>query len=216
MGTIYGQPPTAIAEFDLEWTELMHYLYLPVVVDGEFAMPRRLEFARDLVGTTLVTEQFEYGNHWRYVYVTAHRGFATPGNPLNRPGWHSDGFGTPDINYVWTDRFPTLFAEQPFTDISTDHVRSAQQFEEQIDPACIRTYPDRLLQRLDSSVIHAAPEIPAPGGLRSFLKVSFSNERYNLVGNSHNHDLDYTWPMYSREDIRNDPARAESDSVKDA
>ena len=104
------------------------------------------------------------GGEFTHIYVTARRGYATPGNPLNRPGWHSDGFGTSDVNYVWTDRYPTLFAEQPFEQISADHVDSVRQFAEQVDPARIRTYPDKTLMRLDPSVIHAAPEIPAPGG----------------------------------------------------
>ena len=84
-------------------------------------------------------------------------------------------------------------------------------FAEQVDPARIRTYPDKTLMRLDPSVIHAAPEIPAPGGERSFFKVSFSNSRYNLRGNSRNYLLDYDWPMYDRAAVRNDPAHAGQD-----
>lgn len=68
------------------------------------------------------------------------------------------------------------------------------------------TYGDRVLMRLDSSVIHKASEIPAPGGNRSSIKVSFSNERWNLSGNSHTYLFDYKWQMFGRAPIRNDPA----------
>ena len=109
-----------------------------------------------------------------------------------------------------------MFAEGPFEQISDDHVRSTRQFEEQVsgnDAIHVVTYGDRVLMRLDSSVIHTAPEIPGPGGNRSFIKVSFSNERWNLAGNSHNYLFEYEWQMFDRAPIRSDPARANADAA---
>jgi hypothetical protein len=51
--------------------------------------------------------------------------------------------------------------------------------------------------------VHCAPVIPAPGGERRFLKVSFSTDRYNLRGNAHNHSIPYDWPMHNRQAARN-------------
>lgn len=211
----YGKAPESMGVFGLFWDEYVNYQYLPIKVPecGHEAMPERLAFASKLVTDAWANEE-RLGNRWSHVYVTAKRGFATPGNPLNRPGWHADGFGTTDINYVWTDRYPTMFAVQEFAGISEDHIDSIAQFTEQIDPTRIRYYADRELLRLDPSVIHAAPEIPAPGGERSFFKVSFSNDRYDLLGNAHNYGLDYSWLMYPRGFVRNDPASAGRDSVK--
>lgn len=202
----YGKPPEVIGHYALEsWREYMHYMYLPVVMPERpgLRVPERLGFAADMIQDVIDMES----GRFTYAYVTARRGYATPGNPLNRPGWHSDGFGTDDINYVWTDRYPTDFAVQPFSDIGADHEESIRQFELQIIPHLIRHYPDRELLRLDASVIHAAPDIPAPGGERSFFKVSLSDSRYNLAGNSHNYLFDYDWHMFDRTEIRNDPAR---------
>lgn len=216
MSVAYGAPPLTLGIYDLDFEEYMHYMYLPVLIPegpSHLAIPDRLGFARTLIEDIVYTEIGKLRNPPTHVYVTARRGFATPGNPLNRPGWHSDGFGTTDINYVWTDRFPTWFAVQEFTGISENHLESARQFADQVDPEKIRTYPDRTLMRLDPSVIHAAPDIPAPGGERSFLKVSFSNSRYNLRGNSHNYLLDYDWPLFDRQAARNDPAHAGKDGV---
>lgn len=211
----YGTHPELMGTFDLDFTEYMHFMYLPIRITDHnwwrLAVPERLAFALPMI-YRCVGNEVELGNAWRYVYVTARRGYATPGNPLNRPGWHSDGFGTPDINYVWTDRFPTDFAIQPFYSISDDHVKSLRQFEQQIIEDRIVQFGDRELMRLDDTVIHRAPEIPAPGGERSFFKVSFSNERYNLVGNSHNYLLDYEWEMHDRQAVRNDPASAGKDA----
>lgn len=219
MSVTYGAEPLSLGVVDLAFEEYMHFMYLPVLVPEhpsvvpclDIAVPDQLGFAAQLIHDIVHYEMTALGGSFTHVYVTARRGFATPGNPLNRPGWHSDGFGTTDINYVWTDAFPTLFAVQTFEGISDDHVESASQFAEQIDTARIRTYPDKTLLRLDPSVIHAAPEIPAPGGERSFLKVSFSNSRYNLRGNSRNHLLTYDWPMHDRAAVRNDPAHAGQD-----
>ncbi len=205
----YGASPQLIGTFDLDWSEFMHYLYLPVQMPGEYGirLPRRLEFLRALLEQIAVNEQ-----HEDYIYVTARRGYATPGNPLNRPGWHADGFGTLDINYIWADRFPTLFAEHPFGEISSDHVESIRQFEERAPKGLLQVYPDRTLLRLDPFVVHAAPEIPPPGGERSFLKISLSRDKYNLLGNSHNYDFAYSWKMWSRAEVRNDPAYAGGDA----
>lgn len=207
----YGKAPYDLGRVDLDWHEYMHYLYLPVKMPHPHGIriPQRLEFLTPVIQHVCENLQTLAG---RYVYVTARRGYATPGNPINRPGWHTDGFGTADINYIWSDRWPTRFALQDFEDISSDHVESVRQFEDQLDPQTIVKYPDRTLLRLDSSVVHAAPEIPAPGGDRSFLKISVSDERYNLLGNSHNYLFGYDWKMFSRSEVRNDPAYAGGDA----
>lgn len=225
----YGEPPVSLGVFDLDFTEYMHYMYLPIQIRDErnnirYSIPENLQFAERLIALAQF-EEAARGNRWDYMYVTARRGFATPGNPLNRPGWHTDGFGTEDINYVWTDRYPTWFALGDFGAISDDHVESAKQFEHLIEKwgrwdsqepqddkyIHLRRYEDGEFQRLDDRVVHAAPEIPAPGGERSFFKVSFSNEKYNLLGNSHNHGIPYTWEMFGRDTVRNNPAKAGAD-----
>lgn len=226
--TEYGREPADCGNYPLPaWQEFMHYMYLPISMPGngnEIRVPKRLEFASRVIWNAIDMEDYRFGaaGKWDYIYLTMRRGYATPGNPLNRPGWHSDGFGTNDVNYVWTDKFPTDFAIMEFQDVSSDHGASIRQFTEQIELARqlgvdpVVNYPDNQLLRLDSSVIHAAPAIPDPGGVRSFLKVSFSNQRYNLVGNSHNYLFDYDWKMFDRQEVRNDPAYAKyanSDAV---
>ncbi len=208
----YGSAPEVIGPFDPAWSEYMHYLYLPVAMPGQIGirLPRRLEFLRPVVNDAWARD----GHPFDYCYVTARRGFATPDNPLNRPGWHADGFGTDDVNYVWSDRFPTRFALGDFGEISDDHVVSAAQFEGVVGAGEVDVVDGvpGTVYRLDASVIHATPEIPAPGGERSFFKVSLSNDRYNLAGNSHNYLFDYDWKMWDRAEVRNDPAYAGGDA----
>lgn len=208
----FGTRPQEVSVMSLEWDEYMHFMYLPVAMVGErgLRLPPNLEFARSLVNVVMALESQDEERPSQNVYVTARRGFATPGRPLNRPGWHTDGFGSDDINYIWSDRFPTLFAEQSFRDISPDHARSMEQFQEQLRVERVRTYPERMVLRLDQTVVHCVPEIPAPGGERGFVKVSVSPNRYDLRGNSHNHLFEYNWKMAHRSLERNDPVSGET------
>lgn len=215
----YGAAPVDVGHFPLdEWTEFLHYLYLPVrlpEVDADaIRLPQRLSWAYPLVMSAMWDAFDQWPGHFAsYVYVTARRGFATPDNPLNRPGWHCDGFGTDDLNYTWSSKWGTRWSCGPFGEISDDHFESMEQFTDQLDDtdATIETMGPRYLWRLTPFVVHTTPLIPAPGGMRSFLKVSISKHRYNLEGNSRNHLFDYDWEMFPRDHARNDPARYMAD-----
>lgn len=217
----YGKAPEEIGCFDLDWDEYMHYMYLPVVMPYQghgWRLPERLKFVQPLL--TALYSAAPWGRY-QYVYVTARRGFATPNNPLNRPGWHCDGFGTDDVNYIWTDAFPTRYATGDLDPCTDDHMLSIEAWNRSLD--VVRPRDDisgiavhkiklNTLYRLDPFVIHSTPKIPAPGGERGFIKISFSNEKYNLKGNSHNYLFDYDWKMWDRAELRNDPAYAGGDA----
>lgn len=250
----YGAGPVDLGPLNLEWDEFMHYLYLPVRMPaGEVGLtgtpvrlPARLKFLSRAVHRVWQDAQ-DSASHLRdpYVYVTARRGYATPGNPLNRPGWHCDDFGGTDLNYIWSDTYPTRFLlsdealsisaddEQSMRDMKRyaklasgpcscgniavysekppmmgpHHQRACSRWAEERGEPIVRVEdgPVGHLLRLDPYVIHDTPLIKWPGGMRSFFKISVSSHRYNLRGNSHNHLLDYDWPMYDRETVRNQP-----------
>lgn len=223
MSDYYGMAPTPIAEFDLpDWQEFMHYLYLPVRIPrsdrggrgrADFGIPDRLSFLWGSIGSVLGDARAHLQDP--YIYVTARRGFATPGNPLNRPGWHCDDFGGTDLNYIWCDEFPTrvLRADPGSIDMPADDMESMKVMDDlaemvtwpNTDDIWIEPVRTRTMYRLTPHVIHDTPIIPAPGGMRSFFKISVSNHRYDLIGNSHNYLLDYDWPMVSRDVLRNQP-----------
>lgn len=214
----YGEPPRPLHKFTLQWDELMHYLYLPIRLPHTTGLhiPDRLQFLTNLIRAAFADAQTINPDviDW-HIYITARHGHATPDNPLNRPGWHCDGFGTEDLNYIWWDRWPTRFALQPFHNIHPGHSESMRQFDAQVDESNAVTYPDQTLLALNPYVVHATPIIPPPGGMRRFVKISFSPHRYNLRGNSHNYLLNYNWPMYDRNELRNDPAHAERDYMEE-
>lgn len=207
--TKFGNAPVMCGEFPISLPEVMYYLYLPVWMDCDtdfrriIRLPANVERCRPLVERAI-----RESPPFKYVYLSARKGWATPDNPLNRPGWHCDGFGSPDLNYVWWKGPGTRFAVQRFRDISDDHQLSLQQFEAQVIGRYVVTPPEQCLYRLDASVVHATPLIRPPGCMRQYIKISLSDRQYNLENNSHNYLFDYDWPLYPRDAIRNDTQKA--------
>lgn len=201
----YGNPPKVLGEFHPTTGEMMNYLYLPVKLAGDFriAIPKRLWAYEGMIGAAFCDAAKTLSVYDHYIYLTAKTLFVAPGNPGNRPGWHADGYGSNgDLNYIWHDKNPTEFAVQDFTDIPDDDIESMKEMERQVDEMKIRIYDNKSLLRLDETVVHRVGPV-VETGVRTFIKISVSRHRYNLVGNSKNYALDYDWKMYGRGDIRN-------------
>jgi hypothetical protein len=208
---VYGKLPIYLGQFEFDLPEMMYYLYLPVVMDHKYdriLLPPNLGITGKMIEAAIQHTPRDY----RYVYLSARKGWATADNPLNRPGWHCDGFGTEDLNYVWWTGAGTRFAIQTFYSITEDHNRSLKQFDEQVMLDSVVTYPEKGLYQIDPSVVHSTPIITKEG-MRQYVKISFSDQKYNLENNSHNYLFNYSWPLHSRETLRNDPHKAQLDYV---
>lgn len=223
----YGAPPIKVAEFpDVDLQEVMYYLYLPVKFPGIRGRryPDNIQQVIPLVDTAIRWAAARGRDVTKdYAYVSARKGWATPDNPLNRPGWHADGFGTDDINFVWWIGAGTRFAVGDFGSVPESHTDSLHHFEQQADRAMtyeriglrgdvkiITNYPAKTLYAIDPFVVHATPLIEK-GEWRQYVKVSLSTHRYNLENNSHNYLFDYDWPLFGREEVRNDTHTAQQD-----
>jgi hypothetical protein len=213
----YGAAPVQVVSVEVLCEELMFFHDLPIKLPGQSAltMEPRLKPFEGIVGRACCDYIGLRGLDAYmacHVYLCAKRLYQAPGCPFNRPGWHTDGFGTDDINYAWSDHTPTIFNLTPM-DLTNDDLLSMQEMEAWAEPANDRTYPDGMLLRLDQFVIHRVGDIREPS-IRTFCKVSFSTDRYDLQGNSHNHLLDYDWPMRKRSVARNVPQSSSSRSEK--
>ena len=206
---IYGAPPVDLGLIDLSPVEMMFWLYCPIKLAGQLyvTMPPNLEQFGALVDAVA-----RDSHTWKssYIYITAKTLWATPENPGNRQGWHSDGFLTDDLNYIWCDANPTVF----FNDgnrhaFSADHVASLSE----MDALCGETdfdhftLPVKHLLRLDQTVLHKVSTKIAPG-VRTFIKISVSRHRYALRGNSINYALAPDWSYQNRQPERNCPIGA--------
>jgi hypothetical protein len=188
----------------------MFYQYLPVKLAGEATVTRenRLACFDAMIGAACCDYIGFRGLDAfvaSYVYVTAKHMYQAPGCSFNRPGWHADGFLTDDINYVWCDCAPTVFNSSRF-ELTLDDEISMREMEEQAEARLSKVYPDNALLRLDQYCIHRVADTTLPQ-VRTFAKVSISRDKYDLIGNSHNHLLQYDWPMRPRAITRNPPQR---------
>lgn len=204
----YGCLPTHVANVPIEVTESMFYLYMPIKLHGTNivkADERLMVFA-----PLIAKAQIDYVRFFGIkaltdvaIYITAKHGIITPTAPGNRPGYHSDGFMTEDINYIWCDRNPTIFNTSAFSLTQDDEVSLAEMEQQALKTNEVAFGPYALL-RLNQYNIHkvATPERVMA---RTFVKLSFSMDRYDLIGNTHNYKLDYNWDMKERKAERNIP-----------
>lgn len=198
---IAGNPPIELRRFHIDCPELMFYQYLPVKMPGtDFRIPQNLQCFKRLIDEA--TSDYGVGDD-EYVYITAKKMFIDVGCAANRPGWHLDGFGTSDVTYIWSDEIPTEFCIQSF-DLSNDHIASLEEMEAQALPENIVTYFEGTLLRMDQHVVHRVGECKQ-AGYRTFVKISISKDKYNLIGNAHNYLFDYEWEMVERGESRNHP-----------
>lgn len=200
----YGKLPDDLGLIDISPVEMMFWLYCPISTpELATVLPDNLVQFRPIVDAVISDDPDRYCDS--YVYLTAKTLFVSGDYIGNRPGWHSDGFGTDDVNYVWADRAPTVFIEGAFglPDDCDDAMKMMEALAMQTPHV---HFNDKHLLKLTPEVIHRSPVNFAPG-MRTFVKVSVSRHRYNLIGNSANHGLAETWPLLPRLPERNHPMR---------
>lgn len=223
---LYGNLPTDLGLVNIAPKEMMFHMYMPISLPGSdrVYLPEHLEVFRPLIVMAWQDERERFKNE--YVYLTAKTLWVSGEYIGNRPGWHSDGFGTNDINYIWADRAPTDFLYdttsngfefdgvdcEAFYATIKEYVYPFRghddQFKHRQDghwPWYIKQYADNHLLKLDPSVIHRSP-VGFEEGMRSFAKVSISPDQYNLEGNASNYLLDIDWKMKPRNKERNHPS----------
>ena len=211
----YNEKPESlgVTELDTSDLEMMCYLYQPVKPIGSpyshvnYFIEDRLYSFIPMINDCLLHE-VELGLGFEevknsYVYLTVKHLYVTPTYCANRPGWHTDGFGTEDINYTWCDKFPTLFNSSKFDNIDTTHTGSMKQFDTLALPENDYELPVKTLTRLTPFVVHTTPKVVTET-MRTFFKLSISKHPYNLKGNSKNPILgDMPWNFHDRSEVRN-------------
>lgn len=207
----YGSPPKTIGHYTVETDEMFFYQYLPIKMKGSLFTSKyenRLKCFDNLIfsaGSDFI-EDFGIEKFMdSYVYLTAKRLYQSGGCYFNRVGWHSDGFMTDDINYIWSDKIPTIFNLTSFK-LSQDDNVSMLEMDQQADLNKNVLYENNTLLRLDQYNIHKVNESNFCD-IRTFVKISISSDKYDLKGNSKNYNLDYDWIMRDRKKDRNIPQK---------
>lgn len=204
---IYGAQPKNLGIVELDPTEMMFWMYCPIKTPGmlDTVIPANLMQFLPLVEKVQIDRADEW--HDDYIYITAKTLYVTPQAPGNRPGWHSDGFMTDDLNYVWSDKNPTVFfSDDSLHSFSADHVHSMDEMDKLCEPDTSKhfRYANKHLMKLDQRVLHKVDTNIQPG-VRTFVKISVSKDVYALKGNSVNHALSITETYQERGADRNCP-----------
>lgn len=204
----YGDLPKELGVYEVDCREMMFYQYLPIKMPTQVQpiYEERLRCFDELIGAVCCDYIGDFGldNYVNsYVYLTAKFLYQAPNCSFNRMGWHSDGFLTDDVNYIWCDKNPTIFNKTEF-DLTLNDFISMQEMDAQAVPSNDVVYKENQLLRLNQFNIHKVAPTQV-GGMRAFLKVSISKDKYDLIGNSHNYLIDYSWDMKPRKSERNIP-----------
>jgi len=207
---MYGKLPKILSEIKVEGHQMMFYQDLPIKLSGSF-YPKVEERLREF-GWIIKTAELDFMSTFGvdaykdcYMYISAKRLYQRPHSPFNREGYHADGFMSDDINYLWSDSCPTIFNNTEFK-LTLDDSLSMEEMESQALEQNEITYPDCTLIRVDQYSIHkVAPVLEA--GVRTFVKITFSKDKYDLKGNAINYGIKYNWEMRDRSLERNIPQK---------
>lgn len=205
---MYGKPPLVVGTFEVDAPEWLFYQDMPIKLAGDqfIELEERLYAYEEVYVSACEHFIRRFGRTAfddAYIYLSAKNMFCAPGCSYNREGYHCDGFGTDDINYIWSDKFPTIFNVGHF-ELSEDDTLSMQEMEAQASPENEIQCGENVLLMLDPFVIHKVAPVTEPA-IRNFLKITFSKGKYDLKGNTHNYLLDYNWEMRPRQKARNVP-----------
>jgi hypothetical protein len=201
-----NEAPVVVERIELKGSpEMMAYLCFPLWIPGSrMVLEPRLEKFRPLINAACDQECGAY-NEWDYAYITAKTLFVGPNTTGNHPGWHCDGYGTGGVNYVWCDSSPTIYNRcGKFNKISANREEAPRQLNEIAEANLDDVYDlgtHNLVLHTDR-VVHHAPKIWVPG-VRTFVKISFSQHKFNLAGNTRNYGLNYDWTLFERGSERN-------------
>lgn len=205
----YNKIPKNLGEFSINVEEYFSYTYLPIKLIGQDVptVEKRLQIFNPIIGRVCCDFIGDFGLDRyvnSYVYITAKHQYQRKGNGFNREGWHSDGFGTDDISYIWSNKQPTIFNNTEFV-LTSDDTHSMIEMSEQVNENNNYMFPNNSLIRMDQYTIHKVGDYEQ--GNRAFVKICISTDKYNLKGNSINYDLDYEWEYFERKKERNIPQK---------
>jgi len=217
---IYSGHPLAIANLQLEAEEFQHVVYMPIRSKPTYgsrfmplvSIPDGLMWAYPAVAAVMDHLKGyrcpDLLTDW-YVYLTVKRSWVEAGTAGNREGWHIDGYGSNgDKNFIWCDSVPAEVLKGTFS-LPTDHAECLSRLEylgskagtHHLSHHCLEPFQ---LYDLGQSVHRCATA--KVSGMRTFLKVSVSRDKYDLKGNARNPLLPSThWPLKDRQGTRNHP-----------
>lgn len=187
--------PKVLGEIELNNMSMMMCLYMPIVFkdrDSVVYLPDQYKWVMPLIDKAMLNSYSDFKNP--YIYLTVKSGWVVGEHTMQRPGFHTDGFMTDDINYLWSDNNPTQFIGGCILGVPQDHKESLELFDSILDGWDVKPleYPNNSLLRLNEKVIHRSRPVMTTG-FRNFVKITISDHQYRLIGNTVNPMVKGDW-----------------------
>jgi len=192
---------TIAQDINLQAHEMCFIQYMPIGVPGSDRdrprLPSSLTWVKPMMDVLVPFMDIE-----TYIYLTVRHFWVGGGNPGTRPGWHIDGYLSEDQNYIWCDRNPTEVSLTSIEDFG-DEATALDAMTQVANNNPVTEIQLKSVIDIGRTLHRANPVISE--GMRTFVKVTTSRHRYNLIGNSTNPILAHDWRMYPRGANRNHP-----------
>lgn len=139
------------------------------------------------------------------VYLTMKKMYINPNTIGNRPDWHIDGFLSDQRNFIWSDcdATPTEVLVSDLV-LTPDHAISIEEMTEQSVNGFKVQLKTGMLYYMDQECVHRPTyNNTNEAVLRTFIKLTFTKEDFNAIGNAWNYKLPHIVPTEQRKDTRN-------------
>lgn len=198
--------PLELDTSNMEFSNIV-YMCIKQANNSEYKIPDNYSYiVNQIIGSIHHKSDYLYENDWKYnCYLTIKRRYVSPGSNDNRPGWHIDGFKSDQYNFIWFDSIPTEVCAGRF-DLSNDHEDSLEEMLIQSggNDKFVHTLSENNLYEMDQSCVHRTSINKMNKAiLRTFIKITYSKEMFNCIGNAWNYKLPHIRYNKVRNETRN-------------
>lgn len=201
------RPNGVIACYNVSELEYCNIVYMCIKQKGnsEYHIPDNLEpLVNQVLADIYRLSPNLYNNDWtKYCYLTIKKQYIQPNSYGNREGWHIDGFKSDQENFIWSDSLPTCVSLGDFN-LTNDHNISLKEMSEQASFLGYDLLKSNMLYEMNQECVHKPIKNQTKDVLlRTFIKITFSNELFNCFGNAWNYKLPNIKPTTHRNNERN-------------
>lgn len=202
-------PNGVCAKYDTSRLEFCNIVYMCIkdIGSSEYKVPDNIQsLVSNVIADVYKLSPSLYDNDWtKYCYLTIKKMYVQPNSYGNREGFHIDGFLSDQDNFIWSDceATPTEVALGSFI-LSECHEKSLEEMSLQSFNMFKHTLSTNVLYDMNQSCVHRPTTNRTDKAvLRTFIKITYSNELFNCYGNAWNYKLPHIKPSEQRSEIRN-------------
>lgn len=202
-------PKGVALELDSDGLEYCNAVYMCIKEAGEthYAIPDNLSSIVYKVLDGVYQLDHNIDDWKKYCYLTIKKMYVQPNTSGNRDGWHIDGFLSDQDNFIWSDcdATPTQVSVGGFN-LTPNHEDSLEEMLVQASQGGHFTHnlESGILYQMGQNIVHRPSRNNTHKAvLRTFIKLTFSSELFNCVGNAWNYKLPHIKPTAKRAETRN-------------